>query len=596
MSNRVEQEFKRLYNLIDKTAKEKGYEEIDGNIWDQLANETKRLESYYADNPINLYFIMHNYHSRLIWKMLKCENPQGAVEELKNSCIFISKRYRVKKYPDESLEKMSVTFCIKSQNIASYLKDHLQNLNYHCCVKWMQILLDNLEEIQKEIADEGSLAFFFDEWWFSVALAIEKAVLGFLNSFQITRNNKQQGNDLLDFAERLNSLISNCFGEQFRCPYVLSLGYAIEFRITKMFLFLHIKKVRFSGENESDFFKETERILKSLKESARKQYLNFKKYYRSIKSQLSRNEKETFEKWRLGCEIDERICGYFYALYVNKDVFDASNKLETLHEYIIDKALNERIPVSEYQLEYFSKELAFLSFFAELLLVNKDAMRVKRDYFSDENDWRNELLGEVKSKLDDIVSIFKYEPSDHVFAELKRITRSLTGGLPVYLITEWIKEIVQEKLLTDIELLDMNQSVELDNFLKCIKDTRDIREVSSYYKFPESSVSDPDVDILLGNSAVFIKNGYLSRDDQNSIFREIRYAVQNNVNSVFILVNFYRNMREINKMMDLRTKWKTQKVYVMDLKYVLKHLMGIFQRNKRWPYQGMKDILRMMDY
>lgn len=596
MSNQVEQEFKRLCNLIDMTTREEGYEAIDDSVWSQFANETNKLESYYAGNPVNLYFVMHNYHSRLIWKMLKHKNPQRAVEELKNSCVFISKWYRLIRHNDNQLERMSVTFCIKSQNIESYLEDYLENINYHCCVKWMRILLDNLEEIQGEISNEGSLARFFDEWWFSIILVIEKAVLDFLNGFQITRSNKQQGNDLMDLAEKLSNLISNCFDEQSRCPYVLSLGYATKFRIKKLFLFLHIKKARFGGKNEPDFSKETEKIVESLRESAQKQYINFKKYYRSIKSQLPRNGKETFEKWGLGCEIDERICGYFHALYVNKDVFDAFNKLETLHEYIINKTLNERIPVSEYQLEYFSKELAFLSFYLELLLVNKDAIKVKKDYFSDENDWRNELLGEVKSKFDDIISIFKYEPSDDASVELKRITRSLTGGLPVYLITEWIKEIVQEKLLTGIELLDINESIELDNFLRCIKDIKDVGKVSSYYRFPRSSGSDPDVDILLGNSAVFIKNGYLSKDDQNSISREIRYAVQNNADSVFILVNFYRNMRKINEMMNLGTRWKTQKIYIMDLKYVLRYLMGVFKSNNRWPYQGMKDILRMMDY
>ena len=84
------------------------------------------------------------------------------------------------------------------------------------------------------------------------------------------------------------------------------------------------------------------------------------------------------------------------------------------------------------------------------------------------------------------------------------------------------------------------------------------KEIIPYHKFPSSDESDPDIDILVGGSAIFIKNGYLDLQDMNAVEREIKYARRNGIHPSFILVNFFRNMREINKMLDLKARWKSR--------------------------------------
>lgn len=598
LSRTIEEKFSSLCELIDRITQDKSYTQISRDIWDQFSSEVKRLEVIYHDDPKNLYHVKHNYHSRLIWKMLAQENPSAAVEELKKSCIFLLKRHKAKRYLLRSIERMSVSFSIKSQHIASYLRNNSQDNQYISCTEWLRTLTKILKELRQEMGNDRLLACFLDEWWFPLIRQLQLFVLEFTNKFRMDYGNEFMSVNLLESVNESNNLIMDCFEGQFRCPYVLSLNYAIIFRLTKMSLYWHLRKVHFSGMEGSDLSKKTEMLLAQLEESAREENSNFKKYYRALKSKKLSNEQwSSIKRQKLGYEIDEKFCHYLSALYKEKDVFKALKELEVLYYHIISEVLTERIHVSEYQLRYFAEELTFLSLFVEVLLLRKDLKRARTDYFHETDDWRNQLIGEIESAFKTVISMFKYEPSDQTSVELKMITRAFTGGLPVYIIAEWIKEIVRNSLLEDQDLLSPRDT-ELKSLLQCIGRIQDTKKVIPHHRFPASDEFEPDVDILLGDSAIFIKNGYLSSEDMNAIRREIRYAKKNGASSTFILINFYRNMREINMMLDLKTDFEKRnyRVYVLDLKYVVERLISILRRSDKWKYQGMRDILKTMDY
>lgn len=143
----LEKEFKSLCKLIDSIAKDESYIAIDEDTWDRFSTEAKKLEFFYRNDQKNLYYIMHNYHSRLIWKMLARRDPFASIKELKNSCIFLLRRHKAKEYACEKLERMSISFSIKSQDIASYFKSNPQekyNISYR---EWLKTMTEILEEL-----------------------------------------------------------------------------------------------------------------------------------------------------------------------------------------------------------------------------------------------------------------------------------------------------------------------------------------------------------------------------------------------------------------------------------------------------------------
>lgn len=120
---------------------------------------------------------------------------------------------------------------------------------------------------------------------------LQLRVLEFANRLQTDYKNKFLTRGLIVMrligaVNRFNSLIVDCFEGQFRCPYVLSLNYAIIFRLTKISFYLHLRKIYFGKKEDTDLLIELTRLLNQLKESAEKENANFKKYYRSCKAYL----------------------------------------------------------------------------------------------------------------------------------------------------------------------------------------------------------------------------------------------------------------------------------------------------------------------
>jgi len=591
----IEYKFKCLCRKIDEIVITTSYNEITKDIWIEFIEEMEKLEENYSTDFINLFFIKYNYHSRIIWNMLQNNNVPVAIEEFKNSCLFLLKRVKIKQYSRSSMEKMSPTFSIKSKHIASYFEENCELQDFEECKYYLEILLDTLDEINIEMTDEKILADFLDEWWFSIIREIQVSILDFINELSLSRDEKELCITILDQIKGLNGRILNCFEDQLRYTYLLSLNYAILFRLTKKLFFLHLKTTFFSDRENPDISSETEKFLSDIKDYAKNENINFKRYYRPIQSELSEDDKIHFKKWELGCDIDVSFSEYLEVLYVEQDVFKAEKKLEGIYFMIIEKTMIENISVSKYQLSYFSEELAFLSFFVKIVLTNKSIQKTKRDFFNDENDWRFQLISNIESRFSDILEMFRYEPLDQDSFELKIITRALIGGFPVYIITEWIKTIVQKDAKIPIELTD---DLSLSTFYECINSIEEVDKIVPNYVFPSADVSDPDIDIRLEDSALFIKNGFLNDGDIHNIRREIRYARNHEIKNTFILINFYRNMRKINQVLDLKKALETDyhQVYVMDLKYVIEGLIGVLRYFDLWKYQGMRDITKMIDY
>lgn len=598
-----ENEFWNLCKSIDTIAKESSYKEIDESTWNRLSDEVEKLEIFYRENQKNLYHIEHNYRSRLVWRMLAKGHPLAAIEEFKNSCIFLLKRHRVKPYSDKSLDGMSKSFKAKSQDIATYIKKNPQERNYTNCREWLEVMTGVLEELLRGIGNDRLLAQFLDTWWFPIIRRLQLQVLEFTNKLDKDYKSKSSVMELMaarliDTIRELNNVIMNCFEGQFRCPYVLSLNNAIIFRLTKITFYLLLRKIYFDKTGYADLPTKLKGLLIQLEESAKEENANFKRYYRSLKHEdLSEKQKRSLQRENLGYEIDEKVCSYFRALYEEKDVFKAFQEIEKLYSHIISGVLTKRIHLSEYQLDYFADELAFLSLYVKLLLVRKDICRTRRDFFKRPEDWRDKMMNEIESKLEIAISMFKYEPLEQSSVEIKMITRALSGGLPVSIIAEWIKKIIEKGMLRKQESLS-SSNIELKAFYECISRVQNSEKVIPYHKFSSEDESDPDIDILVGDSAVFVKNGYLDLQDINAVEREIRYARRNEIDCSFILVNFYRNMRDINKMLDLKIRWESRdyKVHIMDLRYVLERLISILRANDEWKYQGMRDVLKLVDY
>ncbi len=505
----IEKTFKQLCSEIDETANTKGYIYVEEEIWTKFAEETSKILEEYRSrgNTINLNYIRHNYHSRLVWKMLAEGKPCNAVIELKDSCVFLLKRHEQAPYHKDALERMSKAFIKKSIDISDYLKK-LMVTNTGDCINWLSTLLTTIGELQRSVSEleDKEIVEYIKEWWIPIVRAIQRTVIGFINTLDVrSRDTIADINEMLDSIKKLTEFVSTFFDE---LPKVIYPNYAIMYRLTKKLTYFYLRALYFSGDPsvEKEAEDEIKRLLPLLREYSRRCATYFKRYYRATISRSNYDaRRSSLESEELGYEIDQKFSEYLLTLHYEKNVVKAFKKLDNLYKYIITKVLIENVKVKHFQLKYFTEELMFLSSFLKIVLIKEDLIRTKNRYFKSD-DWRHHMLDNICSLLENnAISLFKYGSAESIQqnVELKVVTRAFTGGFSVYIVSELIRKIVSERILENLKQQVVKEH--LVRFVECIAKVTDPKDIEVYYKFDPTDSKTTDIDIKVGNVPIFIK-------------------------------------------------------------------------------------------
>ncbi len=246
----IEKSFRMLCKTIDDKVKENGYNSIDKALWDKLSNEVSKIQEKYESekNYLDLCHIYHNYHSRLVWRMLAERKAHEAVTEFGRSCIFLLKRYNLKPYSHKTLENMSKSFMIKSRDISNYMRE-LKIYNIEDCIKTIELLLSIIKSLWKEVSntkEESSPVMLLQEWWTQIIRSIQITTINFTNNVNIGDECTTKSIlKLLDNFEELNRAIETSFTSE-KFYYLVYLNYAIMYRLTKKLIYFYLRFLYFS--------------------------------------------------------------------------------------------------------------------------------------------------------------------------------------------------------------------------------------------------------------------------------------------------------------------------------------------------------------